>query len=277
MDQRMNAQTFFQLVAALVGGGALASFGKWLIDYINVRSLGDEKRTAQQEGRERNIIGEYQKILDEKDRSHDAERQEWKAERRQMQKEGAFLRRVNNQLNIDNESMRMRIDALQREMVRVGGSAAMLTDMLDAVIITDWHGDIWWANEAASMYLRIPLEKLMTRNVAEFVPESLRVRHAEGMERARQRGVLPRGEIVQRAIRTRSRLNDGIEFPTEIYLNQFAVGDVMVYRAQLRRRFERPDDTEEETYVPTSASSSSSGIFPVAVVADEPGDKGRGK
>lgn len=265
-----------QFVATLIGGGAVAAFGKWFIEYMNTRSAGDEKRTAQQEGRERNIIGEYQKILDEKDRSHDRERQEWKAERDQMRKENGWLRRMNGQMNIDNEAMRARIEGLQREILRVGGSPAMLTDVLDSVVITNSFGDIWWANEAAGLYLRISTEKLITKNISEFIPESLRKRHEEGMERARKRGTLARGVIVERVIRAKARLNDGVEFPTDIYLGEFFVDGTLVFRAQLRRRFERPDD-DEDTYVPPTATASSSGIFPAIVIETVTDRKGNGK
>lgn len=266
-------QGWIQIIASIVGGGAVVGAGKWLLDYLKVRSDQRAVRSQEQDSRERNIILEYQKILDAKDRDHADERKEWREETKKLKDENTYIRRENQRYMLEGEAMRARIEGLNREMLRAGGSPRLLTDSLEAVIMTDMEGNICWANEASSLFLRVSVEELLRRNVADFVPKSFLEAHRRGLERARGHAVLARGEVMERVIRARVRLADGIEVPSEIYLSQFSVNNTMMCRAQMRRRFERPDSERGDDgmpYVPASASSSGINVSPLGL-ADAPG------
>lgn len=264
------------MIGSLIGGGALVGLGKWIIDVYKIRAERIDTRTEKQESRERTIISEYQKILDEKDLDHGREREEWKIERKQLTDENAVFRRDAHRYIIDGEQMRSRIESLNRELARAGGSPRLLTDMLDTVLMADINGDIYWANEVAALFLRAPIEDIVTRNVIEFIPKSFQDAHKKGLERVRRRGPLARGEILEKVIRGRVRLSDSVEVPTDIFLSQFSMYGQLIFRAQMRRRFERPDDREPREvaeYIPATASASGI-VAPTATPLVDP-EKGR--
>jgi PAS domain-containing protein len=270
-DERI--QGWLQIVASIIGGGAIVGLGKWLLDFLKVQSDRHTQRSQEQESRERTIIAEYQRILDSKDRDHGEERKEWRDELKKIKEENNYIRRENQRYLIEGEAMRARIEGMNREMARVGGSARLLSDTLDAVLMTDMDGNICWANEAASLFLRVPVDELLQRSAVDFVPKSYLEAHRRGLERMKGRTVFLRGEIVERVLKGRVRLADGIEVPAEIYISVFSVSGTMMCRAQIRRRFERPDTDRGEDgslYVPATASASGINASPLGL-SDAPG------
>lgn len=256
-----------RILLEIVGLVISAGVGAWLLRYLSFRADREDKRTEAQTGRERSLIAEYQHILDDKDTEAQRAREDWKTERGRLEKENAYLRRAAQTNLIDMEQMRMRIDGLNREIVRVSGvERSALGDVLDSVVFTDDRGDIYWANETASLFLRRSLEQLYTMNVRDLVPASLRGAHDRGMQQIRQRGPQPRGVLMERALRGRFLRNDGAEIPADIYVCSFAIGSVIVCRAQLRRRFERTET--EDVYFPAAASASGIAVAPAVQAID---------
>lgn len=266
------ATTILTIVSAVAATG----LGAWIFKFLQYRADWTVRRGEVQEKRERTIIDEYQKILDDKDHDLKDARDEWAQQRNVIMKEAAGLRRTNQAYILDMEAMRVRIETLNKELLAYRQGKGYAQDALDAVIHTDGQGDIYWCNETASMFLRTPIEKMYTLNVSEFVPKDFIAQHNRGIARARQRGPLPRGEVNENTIRARVLLPDRSEIPVDLYMSQFWIGDVMVCRAQIRRNFERQAFAADPSpvYVPSSASASGVNLAqaaPTGVKSDGPG------
>jgi PAS domain-containing protein len=269
MALTQGAVDFLKALGLFVGGVGSLGIGKWLFDYMRFRSAREDRRGVEQRGRETSMIAEYQKIIDAKDKDHDRDRLQWERElarkeeeSKQKDREIAAIRRQDQQMMLDQEGMRVRIHTLDREMARLAGDARVgVADILDAVVFADADGEIYWANESTSLFLKIPLEQLHRMNVREFIPPALRPAHEAGLERLRRRGPAPRGMVSDRIVRARALLRDGSEIPADIYLSTFTFKGETAVRAQLRRRYDRPGDTDSEIpYIPPNASASTSAI-----------------
>lgn len=273
---QLGSSRIVEAIGTLLLGGGLGSgaivIGKVITDYMRARASTaqsrrasefdiDEKRATAMAARERTIVQEYRHILDEKDAEHDRERAEWKLERSSLVAEAVQLRRLQQRFLVDYESMRLKIEDQRREIARLSGQADdRIGDRLDrrfsAVVLADEMGDIYWANESASLYLRYPLDSMLKMNVDQLVPPSALAAHRRGMEQSRARGVPRRGQIMDRVIRGRALRSDGSEIPTDIVISVFGIKDVILCRAQFMERFDRPGQSVEDmpVYVPSVTS-----------------------
>jgi PAS domain S-box-containing protein len=108
---------------------------------------------------------------------------------------------------------------------------AVTESVNDAIISADAEGRIMFWNEAAAKMFGRSAEEAVGRELVEFMPERYRASHLEGLERLRE-GAEPR--VMGRSVELDGLRGDGTEFPLELSLGGWRLGDARFYTGVIR-------------------------------------------
>lgn len=114
---------------------------------------------------------------------------------------------------------------------------AILQTAPDAVIVADEHGVVESVNPATERMFGYCAEELIGRELTVLMPERLRELHRAGMRRRRDGGA---GRAVGGgALRTYGLRRDGLEFPIELSVGEFRLGERVQFTGIIRDVTER--------------------------------------
>jgi PAS domain S-box-containing protein len=106
----------------------------------------------------------------------------------------------------------------------------------DAIISADAEGRIVFWNEAAAAIFGLDVDTAVGRELVELMPERYRDAHREGLRRMREGG---ESRVIGRTVELHGLRADGREFPLELSLGTWRLGEEAFYTGVIRDLTER--------------------------------------
>ncbi len=124
----------------------------------------------------------------------------------------------------------------------------------DAIVMSDAAGIITFWNQGAQAMFGYGVEEVMGQSLTMLMPEELRPLHSAGIKRVSEGGA-PR--LVGGTAEVRARRKDGLEFPVELSLAAWQVGENTFYSGILRNLTARKQAEDERVQLAAELAKTS--------------------
>lgn len=274
MADQQNNKSLVETIIMFVSGGALTGALAWLFKYLTFKQQVRQEEESRVDQNVRTAMDYYRKIIDEKDSDHNKERERWKTERDELIRENSNIRRANQNLLVDRESLRARVREQDQEIdsytTTRGIDRKFVGDRFDPVFVVDAKGVVRWANESTSVFYGFPIAKILSMSSQDLLKTVGSESILAEINKVTSRFEPTKGNIVEKVIRCRAIQSDGAQVPVDCIMSAIPMDSVYAFRLQLRRRYDDFDATSDPSYIPTGASASGIMSGPVVLSAETP-------
>ena len=101
----------------------------------------------------------------------------------------------------------------------------------DAIITADSHGNIVYFNRAAERIFGYASNEALNQSLTVLMPERFRLDHQQGLQRFLATG---EGRVIGKTVELAGRRKDGVEFPMELSLATWKIGDAVYFTGLVR-------------------------------------------
>ena len=270
------------MVLNLLTALGTAGFGTWLLNYIRERREArsrDRKEEMESEAardtrrrqEDLDAIDHLNKIIERKDRDHEAERRRWEESRNLWEKDRNGLIRERDRVILDSRNLQAQVTAMADRLAIYQGVGPEGAERMDPVLAMEADGTIRWANDPAGTFLRYyPTVSMIGKPMTTVIPpERHGIFRSKIDELVGRLMSLPDNFPLRHNHLGQIKRRDGSTTWVCVLLNLFRVrytcskcgnsGWVAVIRAHLRENWESAGVVAEQPLVPLNSSDGADG------------------
>ncbi|MBI2950413.1 MAG: PAS domain S-box protein [Verrucomicrobia bacterium] len=190
----------------------------------------------------------------------------------QIQQRDAALQSAHGELErrVEERTSELQQEVAERQRAEHAARASevkfrsVVESAYDAIVLADFEGKIVLWNRGAKLIFGYEQEEMIGKPLTMIMPERFRKGHLEGLARYRATGV---AHVIGKTVELEGLRKDGSEFPLELSLSTWEIGDNILFSGIIRDITERKHTYEQLKSLAAKLTRSNNELQAFAYVA----------